>query len=96
MLQLHRPPFPFSQIRLENPPKYFEQDLKTSLRDGGIVAAFAQFIAYERVLRPGKFMETENYTRLAQLLADEIPSLIGNMRVLESEQERKLALEVRK
>lgn len=95
MLQLHRSPFPLSQICLENPPEYFEQDLKTSFRDGGIVAAFAQFIAYERVLRPGKLMKTVNYTRLAQLLANEIPSLIGDMRVLESEQERKLALEIR-
>lgn len=87
---LHLPPSPSlppPQLRLQNPPKHFHQNLKTNLCHRRIVSSLAQLIPDKRVLRPRKLVPAKRHPGFPQALADEIAPGGGDVRVLDAEDE---------
>jgi len=95
MLNLLGPPIPLSQIRLEHAPKQLQQHLEADLGDGRVVAALAELVADEGVLRPRKLVEAENDARVPELPADQVAPAVGDVRVLDAEDHGHLALDLR-
>lgn len=93
MLNLISPAHPIPQLRLEHPPEQLQQHLEASLGDGRVVAAFAQLVADEGVLRPGELVPAEDAAGLAELGADEVPSRVRDVGVADAEDEGRLAAE---
>lgn len=85
-----------AQVRLEHAAKQLQQDLKADLGDGGIVSALAQLIADKRVLRPRKLMPASDDASLAHLGADQVPSGIGYVGILDAKDHGDFALELAK
>lgn len=85
---------PGAQVRLERPAEQLRQDFEADLGDGGVVAALGQLVADEGVLRPRELVEAEDGARLAQLVPDQVPPLVRDVRVLEAEDHRHLALDL--
>lgn len=73
------------QVRLQHAPKQLQQHLKAHLGDGRVVAALAQLVADEGVLGPGELVEGGGDAGLAQLGADEVAALGGDVGVLDAE-----------
>ena len=74
MLHRLRPPVARAQIRPQRPPKQLQQHLETELGEKRIVAAFAQLVPDEGVLRVRGLVEGETDAVLVQGAADQIPA----------------------
>ena len=94
MLHLLLPANPLPQLGPQHPPKQLQQHLEARLGDGGVVAALAQLVADEGVLRPRELVEAEDGARGAQLGADQVAPGVGHVRVLEPEDQGRLAAEL--
>jgi hypothetical protein len=90
MLHLLLDPVVCAQVRLQHPPKDLEQDLETGLGDGGVVAALAQLVTDEGVLRPRELVPAEDGAGLAQLAPDQVPAPVRHVRVEQAEEEGEL------
>ena len=84
---------PPPQLRLEHAPKQLQQHLEADLCHGRVVAAFAQLVADEGVLRPGELVPAEDAAGLAQLAAEEVAPGVGHVGVAHAEDERGLGPE---
>jgi hypothetical protein len=83
-----------TQVRLERAREQLQQHLEADLGDGRVVAALAELVADEGVLRPGKLVEAKDGASVAQLLADQVPARVGHVRVLDAKDHGHLALEL--
>lgn len=94
MLRGRNGPVPGSKVRLENPAEELKQDLEADLCDGRVVAALAQLVPDEGVLRPGELVKAEDDARVAQLGADEVAPGVGHVGVLDAEDQGHLAAQL--
>lgn len=93
MLHLLRLAVVRAQVRLEHAPEELQEDLEARLGDGRVVAALAQLVADEGVLRPRELVEAEDDAGLAELQPDQVPPGVRHVRVLDAEDHGHLALE---
>lgn len=90
MLDLLGRNVPVPDLGLEHPPEQLEQDLEADLANLGIVAALAQLVADEGMLRPGELVEAGDEAGLAHLGADKVAAFVGDVGVLDAEDHGKL------
>ena len=83
-----------AQVRLERAAEELDQDLEADLGVSRVVAALAELVADEGVLGPSELVEVEHRARRAQLLPNQVPTLVRHVRVLDSEDHRHLGLDL--
>ena len=88
-----RQALPRAQVDLERAAKQLEQDLEARLCDCLVVAALAQLVADEGVLRPRELVPAEDDAGGAHLGADQVAAGVGHVRVLDAEDHGHLAPE---
>ena len=81
-----------AKIRLQHTAKQLEQNLEADLGNSRVIAALAELVADEGMLGPGELIEAGNDASIAQLGADKVTPGIGNMSVLDAEDDGDLAL----
>src|SRR5688572_3160665 len=73
------------QLRLQNPPKQLQQNLKANLGDRGVISSLTQLIPYKRMLRPRELMEARGHTSFAHGGSDQVAAGRGNVGVFDAE-----------
>lgn len=84
-----------AEVGPEHAAKDLEQDLEAGPRDGRVVAALAELVADEGVLRPRELVPREDGAGAAQGRPDGVAPGVRDVRIAQAEDEGRFAAEGR-